>query len=94
MRLSKQSWLHPHSWLRHSLDECLSCIAYGTSLDIDVLAYLLSPPDSLLCKEILFVGMDKLPPLDAPSLSITRTEITRLIRQDLPQLDTDLDSGD
>ena len=37
-------------------------------------------------------GMDRLPPfqysLDAPSLSLTRTEITRLIRQDLIQLDT------
>ena len=37
-------------------------------------------------------NIDRLPPfqysLDAPSLPITRTEITRLIRQDLIQLDT------
>ena len=37
-------------------------------------------------------SMDRLPPfqysLDAPSLSLTRLEITRLIRQDLIQLDT------
>ena len=36
--------------------------------------------------------MDRLPPfqysLDAPSLSLTRVEITRLIQQDLTQLDT------
>lgn len=38
------------------------------------------------------VSMDRLPPfqysLDAPSLTLTRAEITRLIRQDLIQLDT------
>lgn len=38
------------------------------------------------------LSIDRLPPfqysLDAPSLPVTRTEITRLIRQDLIQLDT------